>query len=367
MPPSRRRTLPRLLHPVAWWVWGVGCATAASRTTNPLLLLLLIGVVSWVVVERRDPATPNPLPFFLFLGLFVIALRLVMTILLGNGIHGPTILFTLPAVPLPDWVSGVRIGGPVSLESLAYAVNVALQLAAILACLGAANALASPRRLLRYLPATLYDVGTAVVVALTFAPQLADDARRIRAARALRGHDGSGVREMGRLVVPVLEGALDRSLDLAASMESRGYGRVVRDSRTSRGLASALTVTGLVGVVAGLYGLMDASAGGLLGMPLLAGGSALAGAALFVGASRDRRSAYRRESLDWAEAGVTAVALIVAGVLVVGSLQGWAGLVPDQVPLSFPPLHPLATAAIVVAALPGVFTPPIPAVSGRHT
>ena len=32
---------PRMLHPVAWWVWGVGLATAAAHTTNPWLLLLL--------------------------------------------------------------------------------------------------------------------------------------------------------------------------------------------------------------------------------------------------------------------------------------------------------------------------------------
>ena len=30
--------LPRALHPGAWWLWALGLATAASRTTNPLLL-----------------------------------------------------------------------------------------------------------------------------------------------------------------------------------------------------------------------------------------------------------------------------------------------------------------------------------------
>ena len=30
--------LPRTLHPGAWWLWALGLATAASRTTNPLLL-----------------------------------------------------------------------------------------------------------------------------------------------------------------------------------------------------------------------------------------------------------------------------------------------------------------------------------------
>ena len=38
------RLSTRDLHPLAWWVWALGLAAAASRTTNPLLLGLVIGV-----------------------------------------------------------------------------------------------------------------------------------------------------------------------------------------------------------------------------------------------------------------------------------------------------------------------------------
>ena len=176
----------RLQHPAAWWLWGLGLATAASRTTNPMVLLLIIGVCILVVSERRDPSAPNPLMAFVVIGAMVVMFRLVLTVILGNGIRGETVLFTLPRIPLPEWASFLRIGGRVSLESLLYALYDALRLAAILACIGAANALASPRRLLRYLPATLYDVGTAIVVGLTFAPQLLSDARAVRSARAAR-------------------------------------------------------------------------------------------------------------------------------------------------------------------------------------
>ena len=41
------------------------------------------------------------------------------------------------------------------------------QLAVMLCCVGAANALASPRRLLKSLPGALYEMGVACVVALT--------------------------------------------------------------------------------------------------------------------------------------------------------------------------------------------------------
>ena len=52
--PSDLHRLPRLLHPAAWWLWGLGLATAASRTTNPFLLLLVVAVAAWVVMERRE-------------------------------------------------------------------------------------------------------------------------------------------------------------------------------------------------------------------------------------------------------------------------------------------------------------------------
>ncbi len=346
----------RLQHPAAWWLWGLGLATAASRTTNPVLLLLVIGVCALVVTERRDPAVANPLGAFLVLGAVIIAFRVVMTVILGNGVHGSTVLFTLPRIPLPEWAAGVRLGGPVTLESLLYAVYDALRLTAILACIGAANALASPRRLLRYLPATLYDVGTAVVVGLTFAPQLLADARTVRSARALRGRDGHGLRETARLAVPVLETAFERSLGLAASMESRGYGRAIHSSATTRRRASALALLGLLGVLGGLYGLLDASVGGALGLPLLLLGVLLAGASLAIGASTDSRSGHRHDRWEWTETVTVVAGAVPATVLVVAAVQAWPGIVPVQ-DASLPALPLACVLAILVAAVPAVLTP----------
>ena len=50
----------------------------------------------------------------------------------------------------------------------------------------------------------------------------------------LRGHDGTGGARTARLAVPVLETAFERSLGLAASMESRGYGRAVQGTSRDR-------------------------------------------------------------------------------------------------------------------------------------
>ena len=57
--------LPRDLHPVAWWVWAIGLAAAASFTTNPFVLLLIVGAAT-VVVDRQHlkmrPGDCLPIP-----------------------------------------------------------------------------------------------------------------------------------------------------------------------------------------------------------------------------------------------------------------------------------------------------------------
>ena len=352
-----RPVLPRLLHPAAWWVWGVGLAVAASRTTNPFLLVLIVLVAGWVVMERREVGASNAFVPFLVVGLVAIALRVVMVALLGGGVTGRVVLFRLPQVPLPAWSGGLRLGGPVTVEGVLAALYEGMRLAAVLACLGATNALASPRRLLRYVPATLYEVGTSVVVALTFAPQLVDDARRVRTARRLRGHTGRGIREMARLLIPVLVGALDRSLTLAASMESRGYGRAVRRSAGGARLGAALTVAGLLGVVVGLYGMLDATSLAALGVPTLVGGLMCASVALLVGARRDRRSRYRRDPWELPEWFVCLLGVTPAVVLGLGSARGWEGVVPQQVPAVLPVAPVWAVASIALAGLAAVVSP----------
>ncbi|MDP9443673.1 MAG: ECF transporter S component [Actinomycetota bacterium] len=42
MRPAHLPSYPRTLHPGAWWLWALGLAAAASRTTNPAILLLVL-------------------------------------------------------------------------------------------------------------------------------------------------------------------------------------------------------------------------------------------------------------------------------------------------------------------------------------
>ncbi|MGQ0838819.1 CbiQ family ECF transporter T component [Actinokineospora sp.] len=350
------------LHPGAWWLWALGLAAVASRTTNPLLLGLIIVVAGFVAVRcRHDTPWAASYGMFLKLGLIVIGIRVLFHILLG-GITGPTVLFTLPQLSLAGWAQGIRLGGPVSAEGLVFALNQGLQLATLLGCVGAANALANPKRLLRSLPAALYEVSVAVVVAMTVAPQLVASARAVRRARQLRGDVARGWRAVRTLLVPVLEDALERSLVLAAAMDSRGYGRTAGVSAPTRRLTGALVLGGLIGLSVGAYGLLDAGAPGVVGAPMLGIGIVLAVAGLLVGSRRVRRSRYRPDRWRRPEFLVLASGLLATTVTVVTESLGSAALgglalIPSTVPLLAPEL-PLLPAAGVLIALAPVFIAP---------
>jgi energy-coupling factor transport system permease protein len=357
--PSLRtdRLVPRNLHPGAWWLWAIGLAAVASRSRNPLLLLVVLSVAGYVVSARRSDAPwARAFAIFLKIGLVVILIRTVAQVVLGTPIPGQ-VLFTLPELPLPDWAAGVSFGGPVTAPSVASAVTDGLRLATVLACIGAANALANPKRLLAAMPAALYEIGVALVVALSFAPSLVTSVQRIRAARRLRGRPDRGIRGMITVAMPVLEDALERSLALAAAMDSRGYGRRAEVPATTRHTTSLLLVGGLIGMSLGVYGLLDATGPAWLGIPILLLGVVMAVGGLALAGRRAVRSRYRPDPWSVSEWLTTvAGAAAVAGTVVTG-LRDAAALTPELLPLTALPLPVVATLGVLVAAAPAWVTP----------
>lgn len=65
----------------------------------------------------------------------------------------------------------------------------------------------------------------AVALATRLVPTLERDASGLVEALRGRGVEVTGVRGRGRMLVPLLAGSLERSLNLAESMEARGFGR----------------------------------------------------------------------------------------------------------------------------------------------
>lgn len=346
------------LHAGAWWLWALGLATAASRTTNPLLLLLLVAVAGYVVAARRtDAPWARSYGAFLKLGLVVLAIRLAFAVLLGSPIPGTHTLFTLPEVPLPDWARGVRLGGKVTAEGLLFALYDGMKLAALLVCVGAANALANPARLLKSLPGALYEAGVAVVVAMTFAPNLVTDVQRLRAARRLRGRQDRGARALLQVGLPVLEGALERSVALAAAMDARGYGRSAEVPPAIRRTTAALTLGGLLGVCAGTYALLSASGAGY-GVPVLLLGLVSALAGLRLGGRRSIRTRYRPDRWGARAWLVSGSGVAVAALMIWAASYDPLALAPSAIPLAAPTLPLWPALSVLIGLLPAFVAPP---------
>ena len=219
------------LHPFTWWLWAIGLAVANLRFDSTWFTVSCVGVVMVVVYTCRDNAPwAKSFDWTLKLSAWILAVRTVIGIAIGVPIPG-TPLFSLPIVPLPDWMPGIRIGGTVTWERLSSSVTEGLLICSIIVIFGAAASLTSPHRLLRVMPIYIYEFAIAVVIATSVLPQLVSSVKRIRTAQRLRGQTTSGFSSWKRVAIPLLEESLARSLDLAASMDSRGYGVSKKRSR----------------------------------------------------------------------------------------------------------------------------------------
>ena len=122
------------------------------------------------------------------------------------------------------------------------------------------------------------------MVAVTVCPQLVDSVRRVRAAPGAARGAGGRVGRLRRVLVPVLEDALERSLALAAGMDTRGYGRprgaARRPSAASPGRCCSAACAASA---SGPTPLLDATAPRWLAVPMLLAGVAVAVVGLAAG------------------------------------------------------------------------------------
>jgi energy-coupling factor transporter transmembrane protein EcfT len=143
----------------------------------------------------------------------------------------------------------------VTLESLAAGGVLALRIVVVIAAFAVYSACVDPDAVLRLIrPIARRSALTASLIA-RLVPLAAADHIRLREAAALRGPVAAPV---GRATLArrLVAGALDRSLDVAATLELRGYalpaGRVRAPTPRSHPLAGAFLATGATIAAAGI-------------------------------------------------------------------------------------------------------------------
>jgi energy-coupling factor transporter transmembrane protein EcfT len=215
-------------HPLTFWALFSSLAVGVVAADSAILALSVVGGAALIVAPyKQDGPWGMSFQWSLLAGLVLLLIRALTGILIGVPRIGD-VLFTLPRLTLPSWLPGIRIGGAVTWERLSSSLHEGLIIATVIALFGAANSVTSPHKLLRILPSRIYQLGVTLTIATSVFPQLITSISRIRQAQYLR----SGVKpRIGQIAIPLLEESLARAVNLAESMEARGFGQSKSQSR----------------------------------------------------------------------------------------------------------------------------------------
>ncbi len=283
------------LDPRAWAIWLLATAVIILLARNPLYLVILLLVVQIVGKVCAQPGLGLHFSIWRF-GAIIIFFSVLFNMLM---VHiGQMVLFRLP-------VGWPLLGGIITLEAAVFGAVNGLLLLTLLALFMTFNNIVSPADLVRLIPRAFQSVGVVLLIALTYVPETTRYVRRIQEAQAIRGHRMHGLRDWRPIVLPLLVGGLERSLNLAETMVARGYGA------TAVSTHSTLYRVGLlVGLLAGFSGWALTFWVGWPGYLVMASGFLLLGWMFWSLGRETPHTHYRRQKWSWRDSVVVATAII---------------------------------------------------------
>lgn len=246
------------LHPAVICLYAAGVGVLALVLNHPLYLAALLAVCLLTLAHLRALALGGKL---LVLVLPVILLLMVVNPLLAPA--GGTVLWRGPVVPV--------LGTPfnLTLEALGYAAGMGLRLLVVLAAFLVYSAALNPDRVFHLFTRCAPRATVVFLLALRLYPAMLQDYQRIREAQTARGVDfesgPASARFRNRLgiVRGMLVTSLERALDIAESMQARGFGSGPRSAYLTEYWRprDGLVLAGLLGAVAaGFLALVSGAA-----------------------------------------------------------------------------------------------------------
>lgn len=198
----------------AWLVWGLAAMLPMLIVRHPLIVLEMLVVVLAVRLTWASRLAHGWGWIARVAAVFV----LVSVVFNALTVHaGRQVLFTIPSsVPL--------IGGVVTLNAVVYGLVTGIAVLVLVLTGTTIAAGLSWSDLVRSLPARVAPLAVAGSVAWSFLPGASRAFVDIRESQASRGHRLRGARDVPQLVVPLIEGGLERALTMSEALEARGFG-----------------------------------------------------------------------------------------------------------------------------------------------
>ncbi len=243
----RRRASP--LHAARAGVGSLFCVVLAGVALSFEHPLLLGAVLLAVLLAGAGAGVGDVVARSLLWGLpFAALIALVNALVVRDGLTVIARLGHLPPLGEID----------VTLEATTYGGILGLRALIVIACFALHSAAVDPDELLRAFRRLSFRSALTAALATRMVPVLARDARRLRDAQRCRPG-----RPATRLAImrAVTSGALDRAVDVAATLEVRGYGGTRRPQRQARpwsrhdlAFAAAAGALAVLGLAAQLLG-----------------------------------------------------------------------------------------------------------------
>jgi energy-coupling factor transport system permease protein len=196
--------------------WSGASIFIALFTTNPAYRALVLAAAFTVLAAGVGLTRMRRL---------MLAAAVIVTVdILLNFVSahlGRTVLFALPdALP--------AIGGPYTLEALAFGLSNALTIAAAICAAAPFSLMLEPHDVMDALPNALSRTGTAIAASLNLVPSIVASFAEVSEAQRFRGWRPRGPRSWAEVVVPVVLTSAESSIQLAESMEARGFASAPR-------------------------------------------------------------------------------------------------------------------------------------------
>jgi len=225
--------------------WSGACLFIVLFTTNPAYkVLVLAAAIATLAAGAGLHRMRGLFKAIALIGAFATALNFVSAHL------GRTILFTLPP-QIP------ALGGPYTLEAVAAGLSGGTTVAAAIVAAAPFSLMLASHDVMDALPRALSRTGAAIAASLNLVPSVASSFVQVSEAQRLRGWKPRGPRSWAEVVVPVVLTSVEGSIQLAESMEARGFGSGPRTSLKSARLQQqdwvlvATAAAAVIGFIAG--------------------------------------------------------------------------------------------------------------------